>query len=83
MYLFLLQLTTIGFERIHNDNEINYLEINNIEIKEIIIPFIIFIIGLILFFSISIEYGMLSYKEKDLLEYKIQSRISLSMLKGI
>ena len=26
---------------------------------------------------------MLSYKEKDLLEYKIQSRISLSMIKGI
>ena len=72
-----MQLTTIGFERIHNDNEINYLEINNIEIKEIIISFIDFIIGLILFFTISIGYGMLSYKEKDLLEYKIQSRIPI------
>ena len=83
LIFFLMQLTTIGFERIHNDNEINYLEINNIEIKEIIISFIDFIIGLILFFTISIGYGMLSYKEKDLLEYKIQSRISISMFKGI
>ena len=83
LIFFLMQLTTIGFERIHNDNEINYLEINNIKIKEIIISFIDFIIGLILFFTISIGYGMLSYKEKDLLEYKIQSRISISMFKGI
>ena len=83
LIFFVLQLTTIGFERIHNDNEINFLEINNIEIKEIIIPFIVFLIGLILFFSISIGYGMLSSKEEDLLEYKMQSRISISMFKGI
>ena len=85
MEFFILQLTTIGFEKLYND--INDDEYNNFEeSKNVTIFNVFFVLSLLLFFHLTISFGSLFNfiaNDKDFKEVKrVVEQISNDILKG-